>query len=126
MPTNKAKLSSPRNASDTTAYHGKQTRTGNSLGFRFEGALFRSHPEFNGQVTARVIAPGHLLVSAETKKRDECDPIMASFLAFLAHDIAQSPQTIQELDATLADRMDRLTRGMTVSPNEDLGGGDLL
>jgi hypothetical protein len=36
---------------------GKQTKTGNSSGFRFEGALLKSHPEFNGDVTAYVLAP---------------------------------------------------------------------
>jgi hypothetical protein len=31
-------------------YRGKLTKTGNSTGFRFESALFKSHPEFSGQV----------------------------------------------------------------------------
>jgi hypothetical protein len=31
-------------------YMGKLTKTGNSTGFRFESALFKSHPEFSGQV----------------------------------------------------------------------------
>ncbi len=51
-------------------YRGKQTKTGNSSGFRFEGALFKSHPEFNGDVTAYVLAPGRLLLTADTASRD--------------------------------------------------------
>jgi hypothetical protein len=40
---------------DTGVYRGKQAKTGNSLGLRFERALFHSHPEFNGEVKAHVI-----------------------------------------------------------------------
>ncbi len=55
-------------------YVGKRTETGNSTGFRFEGALFKSHPEFNGAVRAQVIAPGRMLVTAEPVDRAEDDP----------------------------------------------------
>ncbi len=106
-----------------TEYRGKQTKTGNSSGFRFEGALFKSHPEFNGEVRARVIAPGRMLVIAETEARETTDPVMASFLAFLAQDIASSPQRARPLDGKLAKRMDKLTKGIAVSPDEDLGNG---
>src|ERR1039458_1939078 len=41
-------------------YRGKLTRTGNSLGLRFDRALFQSHPEFSGEVRAHVIAPGQI------------------------------------------------------------------
>jgi antitoxin PrlF len=106
-----------------TEYRGKQTKTGNSSGFRFEGALFKSHPEFNGEVRARVIAPGRMLVTAETAVRETSDPVMASFLAFLAQDIANAPQRIRPLDVKLAKRMDKLTKGIAISPEEDLGNG---
>jgi hypothetical protein len=104
-------------------YRGKQTKTGNSSGFRFEGALFKSHPEFNGEVRARVISPGRMLVVAETASQEKTDPVMASFLAFLAKDIASAPERVRPLDAKLAKRMNRLTRGIAVSPEEDLGDG---
>src|ERR1017187_8998622 len=71
-------------------YRGKQIRTGNSSGFRFESALFRSHPEFNGAVKAHVIAPGQMLVSAIAPAREESeenDPVLEAFLAFLAKDM---------------------------------------
>jgi antitoxin PrlF len=106
-----------------TEYRGKQTKTGNSSGFRFEGALFKSHPEFNGEVRARIIAPGRMLVMAETEARETTDPVMASFLAFLAQDIAHTPQNIRPLDTKLAKRVDKLTRGIAASPEEDLGDG---
>ena len=106
-----------------TEYRGKQTKTGNSSGFRFEGALFKSHPEFNGEVRARVIAPGRMLVIAETEVGETTDPVMASFLAFLGQDIASAPQRNRPLDVKLAKRMDKLTKGIAVSPDQDLGDG---
>jgi prlF antitoxin for toxin YhaV_toxin len=119
------KKKKPPVASQTagTEYRGKQTKTGNSSGFRFEGALFKSHPEFNGEVRAHVIAPGRMLVLAETEVQDKSDPVMASFLAFLAQDIAQAPQNIRPLDTKLARRVDKLTKGIVASPDEDLGDG---
>jgi len=107
-------------------YRGKQTRTGNSSGFRFEGALFKSHPEFNGPVKAQVIAPGRMLVTAESEMPESGDPVMASFLAFLGQDIARSPQNVRPLDSKLTKRIDRLTKGIPVSPEDDLGEAVIL
>ena len=126
MPTRKRRRPAASSHSQTPEYRGKQTKTGNSSGFRFEGALFKSHPEFNGEVRAQVIAPGRMLVMAETEDRERADPVMASFLAFLAQDIAKAPQQIQPLDVKLAKRMYKLTKGITVSPDEDLGDGVFL
>lgn len=114
---------------ETTAepeYRGKQTRTGNSLGFRFEGALFKSHPEFNGEVRAQIIAPGRMLVMAEPEGRANADPVMASFLAFLAQDMAQSPQKIKPLSTARKRRIARLTKGIAVDLSEDLGKEAIL
>jgi prlF antitoxin for toxin YhaV_toxin len=107
-------------------YRGKQTKTGNSSGFRFEGALFKSHPEFNGEVTAYVLAPGRLLVTADKAPRDKSDPAMEAFLAFLSRDIATAPHQITPLDANLATRMDSLVKGVVVSRDEDLGSEVIL
>ncbi len=117
----KPKSKKPGRYGERAEYRGKQTKTGNSSGFRFEGALFKSHPEFSGEVTAHVIAPGRMLVMAETPEREKADPVMASFLAFLAQDIAQAPQNIRPLDAKLAKRANKLTKGVDVSPDEYLG-----
>ena len=107
-------------------YRGKQTKTGNSSGFRFEGALFKSHPEFNGEVTAYVLAPGRLLVTADTASRDKSDPAMEAFLAFLSQDIATAPHRITPLDANLATRIDSLVKGVATSRDEDLGSEVIL
>ena len=83
----------PRSIENTGIYRGKQAKTGNSLGLRFERALFHSHPEFN-EVEAYVIGPGRMLVVAEPeprKKSAEEDPVLSSFMSFLASDMHRSP-----------------------------------
>jgi antitoxin PrlF len=88
--------------------------------------LFRSHPEFNGEVTAHVIAPGRMLVTAEAEVIEEEDPVLAAFLAFLAKEMEANPGRIRPLDAKLAKRAARLTKGMELNLNEDLGEESLL
>jgi hypothetical protein len=110
-------------------YRGKQAKTGNSLGFRFDKALFRSHPEFSGKVRAHVIAPGRMLVVAEPavkSRRREGDPVMEAFLSFLAADMADSPQQIKPLNRALAERIDALVGHLPPNPDEDLGHGPLI
>jgi hypothetical protein len=109
-------------------YRGKQARTGNSFGFRFDRALFKSHPEFNGEVRAKVIAPGRMLVSAETtafgQHRD--DVVVAAFLAFLAKEMQREPHAITPLEQALTHRIGELVEDVSVSPDEDLGEEALL
>ena len=110
-------------------YIGKRTKTGNSMGFRFESALFRSHPEFSGTVRAKIIAPGQLLVVADPVQGDlaeEDDPVLGPFLALIAQDMAENPQKIKPLDGNLMKEIAALTKGVEVDPNEDLGDEDLL
>jgi hypothetical protein len=121
MPALKDKKSPAPGSSAAAAYRGRQTKTGNSSGFRFEGALFKSHPEFNGEVKAHVIAPGRLLVTAESTTPERTDPVMASFLAFLGQDLASHPEKVRPLDEKLARRANKLTKGVVVDPDEDLG-----
>jgi hypothetical protein len=101
------------------AYRGKQTRTGNSLGFRFDAALFKSHPEFSGEVTAHVIAPGRMLVTAVEPRSDERD-------AFLSNDIAKEPGAVKPLESGLAGRIEDLVEGLVVAGDEPLSDELLL
>jgi antitoxin PrlF len=116
------------NAAPRPGYRGKRAKTGNSLGFRFDKALFQSHPEFSGDVRAHVIAPGTLLVVAEPKEEpnDENDPVLAAFLAFLADDMEKHPEQIMPLDPELMARIDALVGDIPVDLNEDLGDDPLL
>ena len=114
---------------NTAGYRGKQAKTGNSLGLRFDRALFRSHPEFSGEVRAHVIAPGRMLVVAEPvakSRRREDDPVMEAFVSFLAADMAASPQQIKPLDPSLAERVHALVGHLPVHPDEDLGDEPLV
>ena len=114
---------------EAATYRGRQTKTGNSLGLRFEKALFQSHPEFSGEVRAHVIGPGRMLVVAEDAKKTrqrERDPVMESFLSFLADDMARSPQQIKPLAPALAERIHALVGKLPVNPHEDLGDETLV
>lgn len=109
-------------------YRAKKAKTGNSLGFRFDKALFQSHPEFSGDVLAHVIAPGRMLVIAEpdNKRHRSEDPVMQAFFSFLAQDMVRSPQQVQPLDKTLMNRIQTLVGHMSVDPSEDLGDEPLI
>jgi len=114
---------------DAGVYHGKQAKTGNSLGLRFERALFHSHPEFSGEVEAHIIGPGRMLVVADTaprKKNAEEDPVLSSFMSFLAADMLRSPEHITPLDAGVMERIGTLVSDVESSPEENLGDEALI
>ena len=114
---------------DAGVYHGKQAKTGNSLGLRFERALFHSHPEFSGDVEARIIGPGRMLVVADPKpkrKSAEEDPVLSSFMSFLAADMQRSPEHIKPLDAGVIERIGTLVAKVATSSEEDLGDEALI
>ena len=110
-------------------YHGKQAKTGNSLGLRFERGLFHSHPEFNGEVEAHIIGPGRMLVVAypePKRKKAKEDPVLSSFISFLAADMQRSPDHIAPLDARGMDRIGTLVRNVNTTAEEDLGDEALI
>jgi hypothetical protein len=114
---------------DAGVYRGKQAKTGNSLGFRFERALFHSHPEFNGEVEAHVIGPGRMLVVADpesSRKKSERDPVLSSFMSFLAADMQRSAEHTRPLDAGVMERVGALVSDVASSPEEDLGDEALI
>ena len=126
MPATKTKPVYKAEVSTGNGYRGKRTRTGNSDGFRFDHALFKSHPEFTGEVRAHVIAPGRMLVSVADPVTKRRDPVMQSFLAFLANDISKAPENIKPMSRELAQRIDRLVEGVSVSSDESLDEESLL
>ncbi|MGB9335161.1 MAG: type II toxin-antitoxin system PrlF family antitoxin [Candidatus Acidiferrales bacterium] len=114
---------------DAGVYHGKQAKTGNSLGLRFERALFHSHPEFSGEVEAHIIGPGRMLVVADPepkRKNAGQDPVLSSFMSFLAADMQRSPEHIKPLDAGVMERIGTLVKDTDASPEEDLGDEALI
>lgn len=125
MPTVRTRKATADSAAGSI-YRGTLTKTGNSSGFRFEGALFKSHPEFKGEVKAHVIAPGRMLVTAEDISQDRSDPVMESFLAFLAQDMIRNPGKIRALSGARVKRIAQLTEGIEVNPDEDLSDASYL
>ena len=113
---------------ETTWYKGKQAKTGNSLGLRFDKALFQSHPEFNGDVQASVIAPGRMLVVAQRSLKTNLkeDPVIASFLSFLATDMTRNPRRVMQLDESLIRRINRIAADIETDPDEELGDDALV
>ena len=86
-------------------FSGKSTPIGNSNGIRFDAALFKTHPEFFGEVKATVLGPGQMLVSvlsADTTiaqpVEDECNPVMQAFLHFLERQMTEHPELIEPMD----------------------------
>jgi len=135
MAKTKAKARHPRKgraaprAGEAGVYRGRQTKTGNSLGLRFERALFRSHPEFRGEVKAHVIGPGRLLVVAHSqprKRSTEEDPVLSSFMSFLAADMLRFPGRITPVEAGVMEHIGTLVSGVSPSPEEDLGDEGLI
>lgn len=127
--TRKKRERAPRSLENTGIYRGKQAKTGNSLGFRFERALFHSHPEFSGEVEAHIIGPGRMLVVAESEPRKKSakeDPVLSSFMSFLASDMRTSPGHITSLNTDILERISTLVRGVKTSPEEDLGDEALI
>jgi hypothetical protein len=105
-----------------TQFSGKITTSGNSQSIRFEKALFQTNPEFRQQanVTAQVIAPGRLLVSVDENDQvlvNQCenDPLIETFLAFIAEDIRINPQHVKPLEQETLARVTELVKDVVVS-----------
>jgi len=96
-------------------YAGKVTPVGNSKGIRIDAAFFRAHPEFNGEVSATVLADGEVLLSARPGRRarsvDKEDPVVLGFLRFLESQMTVRPDQIIPADGAQLARIGKLVRG---------------
>lgn len=96
-------------------FKGKVAQVGNSKGVRLDAAFFRMHPEFAGNVDATVVGEGHVLLSVKhprrARKTDE-DPVMLSFLGFLAREMASHPEDIHPLDKAEMAEIGKLVEGV--------------
>jgi antitoxin PrlF len=62
-------------------------------------------------------------VSIERDEADEADPVIESFLEFLAEDMRNHPErSIADIPDTLRSRIERLTQGMTVDLDAPIEG----
>jgi len=98
-------------------YAGKVTPVGNSKGIRIDAAFFRAHPEFDGEVSATVLAEGEVLLSAARRGtsarsvRGE-DPVVLGFLRFLESQMTLRPDRIVAADGAQLARIGKLVRGV--------------
>lgn len=70
-----------------------------------------------------ITANGEVILS-RAEKTDGDDPVLGQFLRFLAHDIANSPERLQAVDAQLVQRLRGLAEGVELDldsplPDED-------
>ena len=100
-------------------YGGTVTPVGNSKGIRLDAAFFKAHPEFNGKVNLTVLADGQALLSAHktkqrSSKRNEADPVLASFLNFLTSQMTARPELIESVDRAQLNRIRKLVKGVAL------------
>jgi hypothetical protein len=101
----------------TEQYGGKVTPVGNSKGIRLEASFFKAHPEFNGEVSATVLADGQVLLSAKNTRRrsvndTDDDPVMLGFLRFIEAQMTAHPELIEPVDRDQLARIGKLVKGV--------------
>lgn len=75
---------------------------------------------YGGRVAFYVDENRH--VSIEKVDDADDDPVIDSFLDFLADDMEKHPERVQEFPKALAERMVELTKGMHVNPDDPIVG----
>lgn len=104
-------------AQSSEKYAGKVTPVGNSKGIRIDAAFFRAHPEFDGEVSATVLADGEVLLSAarrgkRARSAGKEDPVVLGFLRFLESQMTLRPDQIVPADSAQLARIGKLVRGV--------------
>lgn len=70
------------------------------------------------------IRPGGEVVLSRADPTEESDPVLGSFLGFLARDIASHPERLQAIDASFVQRLQSLTGGIEVDLDAALSADD--
>ncbi len=70
------------------------------------------------------IRPGGEVVLSRAEPPEEDDPVLGSFLGFLAHDIASHPERLQVIDAGFVQRLQSLSGRMEVDFDAALSADD--
>lgn len=70
------------------------------------------------------IRPGGEVVLSRAEPTEESDPVLGSFLSFLARDIASHPERLQAMDAGFVQRLQSLTGGIEVDLDAALSADD--
>jgi antitoxin PrlF len=70
------------------------------------------------------IRPDGEVVLSRAAAGEDNDPALAPFLGFLARDLAEHPERLQAVDASLAQRLQALVGSVEVDLNEPLSADD--
>ena len=70
------------------------------------------------------IRPGGEVVLSRAEITEKDDPLLGQFLRFLSRDIAQHPERIQAIDASLVQRIHSLVHGIEIDLNAALSAND--
>lgn len=70
------------------------------------------------------IRPGGEVVLTRAEPSEEDDPVLGSFLGFLARDIASHPERLQSVDAQFVQRLQSLTGSIEVDLDAPLSADD--
>lgn len=70
------------------------------------------------------IRPGGEVVLSRVEIAEEDDPVLGQFLGFLSRDIANHPERLQAVDASLVQRIHSLVGGIEVDLNAALSADD--
>lgn len=70
------------------------------------------------------IRPNGEVVLARVETREEDDPVLGTFLGFLARDIANHPERLQAIDAGFVQRLRSLTGGIDIDLDAPLSADD--
>lgn len=70
------------------------------------------------------IRPGGEVVLSRAEPAEEDDPVLGSFLGFLARDIASHPERLQAVDARFVRHVQSLTGGIEVDLDARLSADD--
>ncbi|TXH92195.1 MAG: type II toxin-antitoxin system PrlF family antitoxin [Pseudomonas sp.] len=70
------------------------------------------------------IRPGGEVVLTRAEPSEEDDPVLRSFLGFLARDIASHPERLQSVDAQFVQRLQSLTGSIEVDLDAPLSADD--
>jgi len=76
------------------------------------------------RIVFRVDAASETVTLAKRAPADDADPVIGSFLAFVARDLIAHPERLRQLPASLVKRAQTLTAGMTVDLDEPLPPDD--
>lgn len=70
------------------------------------------------------IRPGGEVVLTRAEPSEEDDPVLGSFLGFLARDIANHPERLKAVDTRFVQRLQSLTGGIEVDLDAPLSADD--